>query len=101
MADPRSGRAYRHARATFLANSDGHPCHWCHRPVSTTVPPTHRAYATVDHLIEVDRAPGLALDTDLWVVACYRCNASRGARYGNRRRGDRRRADGPRSSRDW
>jgi len=101
VADPRSGRPYRLARSLFLADADGRPCHWCHRPVSTVVPSTHRAYATVDHLIEVDRAPHLALDVSAWVIACYGCNSSRGARYGNRRRGARRRVDAPRPSRDW
>ena len=83
-ADPRSTWAYRRERASFIERSDLH-CHWCHELTEPTAPKRDRRKTTVDHLIEVDKVPELALDASLWVIACLSCNASRGASYGNRR----------------
>lgn len=85
MTDPRRTNRYRKARATFLKRSDK-VCHWCGCQVFDTVPTKHPRKATVDHLVEVDRATTLAMDVTLWVVACYKCNSSRGATYGNTKR---------------
>ncbi len=94
MTDPRTTSRYKVKRAQFLKTSRM-ICHWCGSPVDTKLPMSHPLKATVDHLVEVDRSPVLALDTRLWVVACARCNFSRGARYGNKTRRQRT------SSRDW
>ena len=96
MSDPRKSRAYQKKRAAFLAYADP-VCHWCQAEVFATAPRSHPRKATVDHLVEVDTAPLLALDTSLWVVACLSCNSSRGSRYAARLR----RPTRPRSSRDW
>lgn len=95
MGNPRGTAEYRRKRATFLSTHP-HICHWCGAQVLTTVPRNHPRKATVDHLIEVDRAAALALDETVWVVACHSCNSSRGATYGNAKRGAMRKA-----SRDW
>ena len=80
MSDPRRTSAYQRQRRTFLARP-GLSCHWCGRPVTDQVAKAHPSKATVDHLIEVGKHPQLALDASLWVVACWGCNSSRGARY--------------------
>ena len=82
MSDPRNTSRYRKARSAFLKRSDK-ICHWCGCQVFDTVPPRHPRKATVDHLVEVDRASTMAYDITLWVVACNSCNSSRGATYGN------------------
>lgn len=78
--DPRSSWRYRQSRAAFLARSVP-VCHWCGVGVDERLPAGHARKATVDHLLEVDRAPEVALDPRLWVVSCHRCNAARGSRY--------------------
>ena len=80
---PRKTNAYMSAAVAWLQRQPM-VCHWCGRPVSTRHKPGHPAKATVDHTIEVDRAASLAMNTELWVVACWGCNSSRGATYGNR-----------------
>lgn len=82
MSDPRSTYAYQQARAAFL-NTHPPTCHWCGRTVYIDAPPLYPLKATIDHLIEIHRAPQLALDTQHWVIACRRCNTSRGATYRN------------------
>lgn len=77
---PRKTNAYMSAAVAWLQRQPM-VCHWCGRPVSTRHKPGHPAKATVDHTIEVDRAPGLAMNQQLWVVACWTCNSSRGSRY--------------------
>lgn len=84
MTDPRRTRAYQSARAKFLA-SRAPVCYWCGQPVDDSLPKSDPRKATVDHLIEVDSAPALGMDTSTWVVACLRCNSFRGAQYRNRR----------------
>jgi 5-methylcytosine-specific restriction endonuclease McrA len=86
VQDPRKSRAYRDARTKFLARS-APVCHWCGVAVSDDLPMGHPRKATTDHTIEVDRAPSLALDTRLWVVACWGCNSKRGSRYWHDGRG--------------
>lgn len=95
MTDPRRTNRYRVRRAQFIKVS-AMVCHWCGCQVFDTVPTRHPRKATVDHLVEVDRASTLALDESLWVVACGQCNASRGATYGNKKRSAIRNA-----SRNW
>lgn len=95
MSDPRHRNRYRVKRAEFIKAS-AMVCHWCGCEVFDTVPTRHPRKATIDHLVEVDRASSMAMDVSLWVVACGRCNASRGATYGNRKRGAIRKA-----SRNW
>ncbi len=97
MTDPRRTNEYRVKRAKFLAHSDL-ICHWCGRQTYTSVKPWHPMKATIDHLIEVDLASSLALDTSAWVVACGPCNSSRGASFGNRKP---KRSPIARSSREW
>ncbi len=97
MTDPRKQRAYREARQKFLATHDP-VCHWCGVQVFDTVPASHPRKATVDHLVEVDRAASWALDVTLWVVACRRCNDSRGAQYGHAKRKRQRTSN---ASRQW
>jgi len=82
MTDPRRTSLYKTKRLEFLRRS-AKVCHWCGCPVSMQLPKAHPLNATVDHLIEVDRAPYLAMDVSNWVVACRRCNSKRGAMYGN------------------
>ncbi len=56
----------------------------------------------VGHLIEVDRDPNVAYDPEMHAVEHAYCNRAAGARYGNRKRAGRRRADPRRwTSRDW
>ncbi len=97
VGDPRKSRRYQKLRADFLARSDP-VCHWCGCQVYVTAPASHPLKATVDHLVEVETAPHLALDVSLWVVSCLSDNTSRGARFGNDRRAGR---AGPSPSRDW
>ena len=78
--DPRKTSRYQAKRAEFLRRSRM-ICHWCGSPVDAKLPMTHPFKATVDHLVEVDREPVLAMDVSLWVVSCAGCNYSRGARY--------------------
>jgi len=53
-------------------------------------------------VIEVDRDPDVAYDPDGYAVEHAYCNRAAGARYGNRKRAGRRRADPRRwTSRDW
>ena len=95
MTDPRTTSRYKVKRAQFLKSSRM-ICHWCGSPVDVTLPMSHPLKATVDHLIEVDKAPILALDVSLWVVACARCNYSRGAQYKHKHKQRRRMP-----SREW
>lgn len=99
MTDPRKRNVYNVQRKAWLS-SQPPVCHWCGRPVSDQLPAAHPAKATVDHLIEVDRAPTLALDSRLWVVACWACNSSRGSRYWHDGRGAEPDGLGA-ASRDW
>ena len=80
MSNPRSRSAYTKAAAQWLTQ---HPnqCHWCHTWTQTNLPVGHPHKATVDHLIEVHRAPQLLLNQQLWVVACWTCNSKRGRNY--------------------
>ena len=80
MGDPRGTADYRRKRQRFLAGAEP-VCHWCGARVSDRLPPGHPRKATVDHLAEVDKAPALALNPQLWVVACWTCNSRRGSRY--------------------
>ena len=80
MADVRSTSAYQRARRDWLKRQPM-VCHWCGRAVSDHLKAGHPNKATADHLIEVDRAEGVALNTRLWVVACWGCNSRRGSRY--------------------
>ena len=82
MSNNPRGYAYQQARTNFL-NTHPPVCHWCGRTVYKDAPPTYPLKATIDHLSEVHRAPHLALDTTHWVIACRRCNTSRGATYRN------------------
>jgi hypothetical protein len=97
VADPRKSRRYQELRAEFLATHEP-ICHWCGVRVYAAAPASHPLKATTDHLVEVETAPHLALDTSLWVVSCLGCNSSRGARFGNARRAGR---SSPPPSRDW
>lgn len=76
------GYGYQQLRANFIAT---HPptCHWCGRTTYPEAPPTYPLKTTIDHLIELDRAPQLSLNTAYWVIACRHCNTSRGATYRN------------------
>ena len=81
----RQDAAYRRNRKIIL---DQRPeCVYCHKPADT-----------VDHVIELDRATELGLSSeeihslDNLVPACKRCNLSRGATYGNTKRGKMNRA---------
>ena len=84
MNDPRRTRKYQALRKKFLATRAA-ICYWCGQPVMDSLPKGHPRKATVDHLVEVDAAPALALDTSTWVVACHSCNSKRGTAYRNRR----------------
>ena len=97
--DVRSSNPYRRRRAAWLKRQPMR-CHWCGRAVSDQVKAGHPAKATVDHLVEVDRAAGVALDPRLWVVACWTCNSRRGSRYWHDGRG-REPAGLGEPSRDW
>lgn len=97
MGDPRKTRTYQAKRKAFLASHEL-ICHWCGKDVYQTVPAGHPNKATVDHGIEVDRAPSLALDVSMWVVACWPCNSGRGADYRTRVKRAGKKAQ---ASRDW
>lgn len=97
--DPRLTRQYARARKRFLS-SQALVCHWCGVTVSDALPIGNPRKATVDHLVEVDRAPGVALDPRLWVVACWSCNSARGSQYWHRGRGAEPDGVGE-ASRDW
>lgn len=53
----------------------------------------------VGHVIGRDIAPELTWDPSQWRIEHAYCNRSQGAKYGNRKRGRRRRI--PPTSRDW
>ena len=93
MSDPRDTNRYRKARAEFIKRNPK-VCHWCGCEVFDSVPRQHPRKITVDHLVEVDRASTMAMDSSMWVVSCNKCNSSRGATYGNTKK---RRT----SSREW
>jgi hypothetical protein len=97
MTHPRHTNAYITTAAEWLKTRQDLRCHWCHKPTYTNVRAGHPLKATVDHLAEVDAHPELAMNQGLWVVACWTCNAARGARYVNRKR--RRQSRTP--SRQW
>ena len=82
MTHPRKTNEYLRKRARFLDTHE-HVCHWCGAQVFTTLPRQHPRKATIDHLVEIDRAASVALDESLWVIACHSCNSSRGAAYGH------------------
>ena len=71
--NPRKTYTYKQLRQTWLKQQPP-ICHWCGRHVSQNLPLGHPLKATLDHLIEVDSNPELALDPQLWVVACHTCN---------------------------
>lgn len=82
MAPPtRRDAAYQRNRKILLADSP--TCYWCKRRPATTA----------DHLIELDRAEAAGLPgqevhaLSNLVPACASCNSSRGATYGNQKRG--------------
>ena len=56
--------------ATALASYDGHPCHWCDRPMDITA---HRLAPTRDHY-PVPRSRGGART----VICCRDCNGVKG-----------------------
>lgn len=85
-----STRHWRRIRAAVLVrDSDAQGvvrCHWC------GVVLTHHdvrlgTHAHVDHLDERADHPGQPDDIDRLVSACAVCDASRGGRFGARRRG--------------
>ena len=82
MAPPtRRDATYQRNRKIILAESP--TCYWCKRRPATTA----------DHLIELDRAEAAGLPgqevhaLSNLVPACAGCNSSRGATYGNHKRG--------------
>lgn len=80
--DPRKTHEYKIRRRAFLSASEPY-CHWCGHEVEDDAPLGHPRKATIDHLVEVSRGQADPLDTSLWVIACWRCNSKRGARFGN------------------
>ena len=78
--DPRSTYRYRTLRAAWLPNA-GDLCWYCGKHVPRNVDPLHPLSPTVDHAIEVDARPDLALDVRLWRLAHRGCNATRGNHY--------------------
>ena len=66
---------------------DGPNCHWCgcmtYKNTDGTLRPANNA-TTFDHL--VDREDGGADSAENGVIACWRCNTSRGAKSTFRRR---------------
>lgn len=86
MTHPRHTHAYITTASEWLDTRADLTCHWCHAWTSPDLPVGHDHKATVDHLVEVDIAPDIALNTALWVVACWPCNSARGARHVNRKR---------------
>ena len=53
-----------------VLREDNHICHWCGRKATQ-----------VDHLIEIDRDPSIALERDNLVASCQPCNSRRGNAY--------------------
>ena len=86
MTHPRHTNAYITSAAAWLKTQQDLRCHWCHKQTHLNLRVGHPLKATVDHLIEVDTAPELAMNQQLWVVACWTCNATRGARHVNNKR---------------
>ena len=83
--DPRKTRRYQNLASAFLRRTSP-ACHWCGITTLRTVEPGHPLKATVDHLVEVDANPEACMDTSMWVVACWTCNASRGGKYASRKK---------------
>ena len=77
----RKDATYQRNRKTLLANAPN--CYWCHRAPATTA----------DHYpVELDQAEEAGLGQAVHalenlVPSCASCNSSRGARYGNAKRG--------------
>ena len=61
--------AWKELRRQVL-NEEQHICHWCGKKATQ-----------VDHLIEVDRDPSLALERTNLVASCQPCNSRRGNAY--------------------
>ena len=79
MTFTRKDAQYQRNRKTILAQKP--ECHYCSKPADT-----------VDHLVELDRwnderLPGSPHTLDNLVPSCRACNSSRGAKYGNHKRG--------------
>jgi 5-methylcytosine-specific restriction endonuclease McrA len=70
--------AYRRLRDEWLLNGDhGWVCHLCGRHVPMDVPPRSPEAPTVDHLVPRSKG-GAEMDTSLWRLAHFACNARRG-----------------------
>lgn len=83
--DPRRSRTYQRLRAEFLATRP-QPCWRCDGAIDYDGPPRSKLSATVDHAVEVDSHPELALDPGNFLPAHLDCNSRAGARYGNDKR---------------
>jgi hypothetical protein len=64
-----STAAWKQLRKRVL-EEEQHVCHWCGRKATQ-----------VDHLIEIDREPALALERTNLVASCQPCNSRRGNAY--------------------
>lgn len=62
-------KAWKQLRRQVIA--DEPVCHWCKRRPSTQA----------DHLVELHRAPELALERSNLVGSCQPCNSKRGSQY--------------------
>lgn len=99
MSKGRSGRPWLRLRAELLAYAT--TCHRCGTWISDALPPGHPHKATAGHVIELDARPDLAEDPANLRPECWRCNTAAGARYGNRKRGRRRRVERGVWDADW
>ena len=86
--DPRSQSKRERFRQAVLAEW-GPICWLCHRPIDLALKAPHPGSYTADHVIELARivaAGGDPFDPTNGRPAHWRCNTSRGASFGNRRR---------------
>ncbi len=61
-----------------LIRTRPHTCHWCRRRLNATASRGAEGAIEIDHLEPVALRPDLEFDEDNLVLACRRCNRSKG-----------------------
>lgn len=99
MASNKGRRGQRWRKLVAQVKAEETHCWLCGQYVDPRYTYPDSRCASVDHVIEVDKAPHLMYERSNTRLACFGCNSSRGATYGNHKRNNK--TPPPTHSRDW
>ena len=99
MANNKGRRGYAWRKLAAQVKAEETHCWRCGELVDPRLRYPHPMSGSVDHIIELDRAPHRLLDRTNLRLAHFSCNSSAGATYGNHKRNNT--APPPTHSRDW